>query len=490
MTKYLEVKMEQMLVTLQGGNAQGILPGEDKSEPQGIKVPSASTFSDGSSSKLTGSNVGIEHPNAQQGTESAKNNGNSQLTGKYVGLEHPSTLQGTECTKEFRQSRTPHIMRGVKLSDIGAEGSLNFQMGKGGSLNFPAQFRTIYNKVCAQGSQSVVSLIRIMVILLDSQSSVTVEQHVTTKLVGKDDQQLNEELRKDFWSVLPEKEGSTYDPDVHDELVPKAEEFRLIFFRFARFVTHLLFTSELQKENKRSFQLYVHKARQQLLSDQHPSKIVRALLDMREISMAGTPQQQISMQDVFNAFGEIMTTASLVHREAFKTNVLQINKEWAQSDIVNGEPEQMSQRVFIERMNRFAVMVQQVFELPPMEQAVTQQSTISNVMHEIVQPVQVDESEHPIFSMVAENGAGNVFNVQADFAEWPSDFDYEEAAENFSSINAVTFERAAKFNKNIKCYNCGKMGHYRSECRTGTAQSAARHKMLQVRKNGALRKQV
>ena len=87
MTKYLEVKMEQMLVTLQGGNAQGILPGEDKSEHQGIKVPSASTFSDGSSSKLTGSNVGIEHPNAQQGTESAKNNGNSQLTGKYVGLE-------------------------------------------------------------------------------------------------------------------------------------------------------------------------------------------------------------------------------------------------------------------------------------------------------------------------------------------------------------------------------------------------------------------
>ena len=86
-TKSLEVKMEQMLVTLQGGNAQGILPGEDKSEPQGIKVPSASTFSDGSSSKLTGSNVGIEHPNAQQGTESAKNNGNSQLTGKYVGLE-------------------------------------------------------------------------------------------------------------------------------------------------------------------------------------------------------------------------------------------------------------------------------------------------------------------------------------------------------------------------------------------------------------------
>ena len=218
LTKYLEVKMEQMLVTLQGGNAQGILPGEDKSEPQGIKVPSASTFSDGSSSKLTGSNVGIEHPNAQQGTESAKNNGNSQLTGKYVGLEHPSTLQGTECTREFRQSRTPHIIRGVKLSDIGAEGSLNFQMGKGGSLNFPAQFRTIYNKVCAQGSQSVVSLIRIMVILLDSQSSVTVEQHVTTKLVGKDDQQLNEELRKDFWSVLPEKEGSTYDPDIHDEL--------------------------------------------------------------------------------------------------------------------------------------------------------------------------------------------------------------------------------------------------------------------------------
>ena len=182
---------------------------------------------------------------------------------------------------------------------------------------------------------------------------------------------------------------------------------------------------------------------------------------------------QISMQDVFNAFGEIMTTASLVHREAFKTNVLQINKEWAQSDIVNGEPEQMSQRVFIERMNRFAVMVQQVFELPPMEQAATQQSTISNVMHEVVQPVQVDESEHPIFNMVAENGAGNVFNVQADFAEWPSDFDYEEAAENFSSINAVTFERAAKFNKNIKCYKCGKNGHYRSECRTGTAQSAA-----------------
>jgi len=143
------------------------------------------------------------------------------------------------------------------MSDIGTSGSFNFAQSGSKALNVTQTARGLFNKISLQGAQSVNVLHIIFQEMLDNQSADILAQAVNAKQIGKDDARLHENIRKDFWMVIPTVKGETYDPDVHDDLIPPKRMFAEIFNRYKRFMIKVLFTTQLQTQNKESFSLYV-----------------------------------------------------------------------------------------------------------------------------------------------------------------------------------------------------------------------------------------